>query len=118
MGQGHDGMSLHEACYQGRIELVAQLLASGANPNEPADPYEREWISSAGSRPTPLNCVAIAWTMTEDHVEIARLLIEHGAVVDGSVLDDHTIEASSPPLMVGRTTDSALRRILEAARST
>jgi hypothetical protein len=54
--------------------------------------------------------------MTENHVEIARLLIEHGAVVDDSVLDDHDIEASSPPWMVG-TTDSALRRILEAARS-
>ena len=103
-------MSLHEACYQGRIDVVAQLLASGANPNEPADPYEREWISCAGSRPRPLNCVAIAGTMTEDHLEIARLLIEHGAVVDDSVLDDHTIE------MVGGTTDSALRKVLEAAR--
>jgi len=104
-------MSLHEACYQGRIDVVAQLLASGANPNEPADPTAREWISCAGSCPRPLNCVAIAWTMTENHVEIARLLIEHGAVVDDSVLDDHTIE------MVGGTADSALRRILEAARS-
>jgi hypothetical protein len=49
--------------------------------------------------------------MTENHVEIAKLLIEHGAVVDDSVLRDHTIE------MVGGTTDSALRRILEAARN-
>jgi hypothetical protein len=48
--------------------------------------------------------------MTENHVEIARLLIEHGAVADDSVLEDHTIE------MVGGTADSALRRILEAAR--
>ena len=111
MGQGHDGMSLHEACYQGRIDVVAQLLASGANPNEPADPTAREWVSCAGSRPRPLNCVAIAWAMTENHVEIARLLIEHGAVVDDSVLRDHTIE------MVGGTADSALRRILEAAHS-
>ena len=111
MGKGHDGMSLHEACYQGRVDVVAQLLASGANPNEPADPTEREWVSCAGSRPRPLNCVAIAWAMTENHVEIARLLIEHGVVVDDSVLRDHTIE------MVGGTADSALRRILEAARS-
>ena len=103
-------MSLHEACYQGKIDVVAQLLASGANPNEPADPYEREWISCAGSRPRPLNCVAIAWTITEDHLEIARLLIEHGAIVDDSVLDDHTIEK------VGGTTDSALRKVLEPAR--
>src|SRR3989304_5256352 len=111
MGQRHDSMSLHEACYQGRVDVVAQLLATGANPNEPADPAAREWVSCAGSRPRPLNCVAIAWAMTENHVEIARLLIEHGAVVDDSVLRDHTIE------MVGGPTDSALRRILEAARS-
>ncbi len=104
-------MSLHEACYQGRIGDVAQLLASSANPSEPADPTVREWVSCAGSRPRPLNCVAIAWAMTENHVEIARLLIEHGAVVDDSVLRDHTIE------MVGGTADAALRRILEAARS-
>jgi hypothetical protein len=49
--------------------------------------------------------------MTENHVEIARLLIEHGAIVDDSVLDDHTIE------MVGGPIDSALRNLLEAARS-
>ena len=81
-------MSLHGACYQGRVDVVAQLLASGANPYEPADPTARAWIS-CGGRPRPLNCVAIAWTMTENHVEIARLLIEHGAVVDDSVLRGH-----------------------------
>jgi ankyrin repeat protein len=106
----HGSMSLHEACYQGRLEVVAQLLASGADPNGPADRTEREWISCAGASPKPLNCVAIAWTMTENHVEIARLLIEHGAVVDDSVLHDHTIE------MVGSTEDSALRQVLDAAR--
>ena len=111
MGQKHDGMSLHEACYQGRVDVVVRLLASGADPNQPADPDEREWVSCAGDRPRPLNCVAIAWTMTEHHVEIARLLIEHGAVVDDSMLDDHTIE------MVGGPAHSALRSILEAARS-
>src|SRR4051812_3136817 len=101
-------MSLHEACYQGQVGVVAQLLASGADPDEPADPTEREWIAAAGDRPRPLNCVAIAWTMTENHVAIARLLIEHGAVVDDSVLYDHTIE------MVGSTADSAFRRLLDA----
>lgn len=106
----HGGMSLHEACYQGRVEVVAQLLASGADPNGPADPTERQWISCAGASPKPLNCVAIAWTMTATHVEIARLLIEHGAVVDDSVLSDHTIE------MVGSKEDFALRQVLVAAR--
>ena len=111
MGSEREDMSLHEACYQGRIDVVKELLASGANPNASSDPTGREWISCAGSRPRPLNCVAIAWEMTEDHVEIARLLIAHGAVVDETVLEDHTIEmVLSPP-------DFALRRILKAARS-
>lgn len=111
MAQRHDIMSLHEACYQGRIDVVIQLLASGANPNEPADASEREWISCAGNRPKPLNCVAIAWTMTENHVKIARLLIEHGAVVDDSVLQDHNAEMLDAPI------DFALRGVLEAARN-
>ena len=104
-------MSLHEACYQGRVDVVAQLLASGADPNSPADPTEREWISYAGSSPRPLNCVAIAWRMTDTHVEIAKLLIEHGAVVEDSVFRDHSIE------MTGAPADSALRQLLEAARN-
>jgi ankyrin repeat protein len=108
--QVHESLSLHEACYQGRIDVVAQLLAAGADPNEPADPNERAWISCAGRRPRPLNCVAIAWTMTENHVKIASLLIEHGAVVDDAVIEDHTVE------MVGGATDIALRQILDAAR--
>ena len=104
-------LSLHIACYQGQVDVVTRLLASGADPNEPADPAEHGWVSCAGSSPRPLNCVAIAWTMTENHVEIARLLIEHGATVDDSVLSDHTLE------MTGGTADSALRQLLEAARS-
>ena len=104
-------MSLHEACYQGRVDIVAHLLASGADPNAPAAPSSREWTSSAGGLPKPLNCVAIAAHMTTDHVEIARLLIEHGATVEESVLTDHTIE------MTGEAPDMALRRLLEAPRS-
>ena len=78
-------MSLHEACYQGRLEVVRELLAQGADPNGPAAAGERVWISCAGSRPKPLNCVAIAWEVTENHLHIARLLIEHGATVDDSL---------------------------------
>lgn len=111
------GVSLHIACYQGQVEVVARLLASGADPNGPAEPGGYEWISCEGSRPRPLNCVAIAWTMTENHVEIARLLIEHGAIVYASVLEDHNIESACIPSMTGGTADSALRRLLEAARS-
>jgi hypothetical protein len=39
------------------------------------------------------------------------MLVEHGAVVDNSVLQDHTIE------MVLSTADAALRRLLETARN-
>lgn len=101
-----DGMSLHEACYQGRVDVVAQLLASGADPNGPAMVSEREWVSSAGNRPRPLNCVAIAWAMTDHHLSIARLLIEHGAVVDDSVLHDHDVESA------GGANDTAFRQVL------
>jgi ankyrin repeat protein len=83
-------MNLHEACYAGRLELVRQLLEAGADPNEPSE--DARWISAA-ARPRPLNCVAIAWAMTSDHVRIARLLIEHGAVVDASTLTDLDVEA-------------------------
>jgi ankyrin repeat protein len=114
MNSKHDprderGMGLHVACYEGRLDVVTELLANGADPNEQADPTAQEWISCAGTHPRPLNCVAIAWTMTENHVEIARLLIKHGAVVDDSVLRDHTIE------MEGGTADFALRSVLETA---
>lgn len=101
-------MSLHEACYQGRVDIVAQLLAGGANPNAPADESERSWISCAGNRPRPLNCVAIAWALTENHVKIAKLLLEHGAVLDDSVLQDHNVE------MVGGLQDQALQQVLTA----
>ena len=106
-------MSLHSACYQGHVEVVAQLLASGSDPNAPADPAETEWISCAGRSPRPLNCVAIASTMTERHVEIARLLLQHGAVVDGSVLEDFTIERAS----LDGATDEAFARLLTAGRA-
>lgn len=51
------------------------------------------WITAMGPCPRPLNCCAIAWTLTEEHLEIARLLIERGAVVDESVLSDYCIES-------------------------
>lgn len=104
--QRDDQMSLHEACYQGPLEIVAALLAGGADPNEPADAGARAWVSCSGARPRPLNCVAIAWAITANHLEIAKLLIAHGAIVDQSVLKDHNVE------MVGGQHDRALQRIL------
>lgn len=105
----HDEMSLHRACYRGLLDVVARLLASGADPDAPANPSEPEWISCAGQTPKPLNCVAIAWTMTEAHVEIARMLISHGAVVDTTVRDDFAIERAS----LEDPADVAFARLLE-----
>ena len=105
-------MSLHRACYRGLLDVVALLLASGSDPSAPADSSESEWFSCAGRSPKPLNCVAIAWKMTEAHVEIARLLIERGAIVDGTVLDDFAMERTS----LDDPSDVAFARLLEAAR--
>ncbi|MBK8172591.1 MAG: ankyrin repeat domain-containing protein [Sandaracinaceae bacterium] len=102
-------MSLHEACYRGRLARVKQLLDEGADPNAPANPDERPWVSSAGKAPRPLNCIAIAHSLTEDHVEIARLLIARGGRVDHTVLRDHDVE------MLDRKLDRALRQVLLAA---
>jgi len=100
-------MDLHEACYVGRLDVVRQLLADGADPNAPAS-GERAWIS-ATNEPRPLNCVVIARAVTQDHVSIARLLIEHGAIVDESVLADHAAES------MGGANDAAMGELLRRA---
>ena len=43
---------------------------------------------------TPLHCVAIAWTHVPEHVEIIRLLVERGAVIAETVLEDFWIETT------------------------
>jgi len=83
--------SLHEACFQGRLEDVKAFLDGGVDPNEPASESDG-WVSSAGARPRPLNCVAVAWVVSPEHLEIARLLLERGAVVDWTVVEDLSIE--------------------------
>ena len=100
-------MNLHEACYAGRLDVVRTLLDGGADVNEPSD--DERWISSA-ARPRPLNCVAIAWATTDDHVRIARLLIERGAQVDETMVTDLTTE------MVGRSNDTTLMALFEEHR--
>jgi len=56
-----------------------------------------------------LNCVAIAWSITKAHVEIAQLLIDHGASVDETVIRDHEAE------MVFSAEDMLLRQVFRAA---
>src|SRR5207253_1183151 len=94
MASTQDGWTLHEAAYQGRSDLVGQLLAAGADPDAPAPEGGRRWISAAGPRPRPLNCVAIAWALGPGHVAVARLLLEHDAHVDETVLRDFNVESA------------------------
>lgn len=100
--------SLHEACYRGDLAAVTALLDAGADPNGAAsDDGSREWISCAGSHPRPLNCVAIAWAATPAHLEIVKRLLERGAVVDQTVLDDLDVES------MGTAAWQAMRALLE-----
>jgi len=96
-------VALHEACYAGDLAAVRALLDRGEEPN--AEATSGRWVSCR-ERPRPLNCVAIAWAMTEDHVRIARLLIERGAVVDETVRRDHGIESA------GREADAAFAALI------
>ena len=102
-------LSLHMACYRGRLSRVRELLDQGADPNAPANPDEHAWVSCDGKTPRPLNCVAIAHSLTEDHVEIARLLIARGGRVDHTVRRDREVE------MLDRKIDRALQQVLLAA---
>lgn len=85
--------SLHRAVYNGDLERVRELIDAGADVSARAHEGEG-WITALGACPRPLNCCAIAWTLTEEHLEIARLLIERGAVVDDSVHSDYLVEST------------------------
>jgi hypothetical protein len=100
--------SLHEACYHGDLKTVKKRLSMGADPNG-TDSNPR-WISCAGRNTRPLNCVALAWAMSDDHVKIAELLLRFGALVDETILRDHTLE------MVGSEADHALILLLKTHR--
>ena len=85
--------SLHRAVYAGDLKRVQQLVAGGADVSAQAQTGEG-WITAMGERPRPLNCCAIAWTLTEEHLAIARLLIDRGAIVDDSVFHDYNAEST------------------------
>jgi len=87
--------SLHEACYAGKLDAVKALLDMGADPNgNAAEDDAWEWISAAGPHPRPLHCAAIAWEHLPEHAEIVKLLVERGAKIEESVLQDYWIETT------------------------
>lgn len=91
---GHS-FTLRDACYVGKVEAVRALLEMGADPDTTApDDDGYAWISAGGKTPTPLHCVAIAWAHVPGHVEIIRLLVDRGAVIADTVLQDYWIETT------------------------
>ncbi len=87
--------TLRDACYVGNLEAVRALLAMGADASMTGpDEDGHAWISCGGDTPTPLHCVAIAWAHVPEHVEIIRLLVEHGAVIEETVLEDYWVETT------------------------
>ena len=92
-----DPSALHRAVYDGDLERVRELVDGGADVTARAREGEG-WITAMGACPRPLNCCAIAFTLTEQHLAIARLLIDHGAVVDESVYRDYLAESDGTEL--------------------
>ena len=76
-------MDIHQAAYVGDVEVVKGLLKGGIDPNCSHGP-DTNWVSGT----TPLNKVCIAWALTTSHIEVARLLIAYGAVVDDPRFSD------------------------------
>ena len=86
---GTKEMDVHQASYEGNVEVVKSLLQQGVDPN-----CSHESNPNRISGPTPLNKICIAWTLTPAHIEIAKMLIRHGAVVDDSHFEDWKAEES------------------------
>lgn len=98
-------LTLRDACYVGNVEAVRTLLEMGVDPDMTLrDDDGFEWVSAGGKTPTPLHCVALAWTHVPEHVENVRLLVERDAVIGDTVLQDYWIETtlSDAAIEVGR----------------
>lgn len=83
-GGGPRGTLLHQASWFGRADLVALLLARGANPNAEV---ETEYATplgwaAVGSRYSPDHPNDSLSTPAADWVEVARLLVAAGATID------------------------------------
>ena len=80
--------ALHEAARQGKLEMVEVLLAAGANPN-------------ARASGAPL----LFGPVTEDRVDVVRLLLKKGARV-----------GKDRQLLVGAARSREMKRVLQKAR--
>ena len=79
VGGSPAGTLLHHAAWVANADLVAELLAAGADPDARAD---------AGFE-TPLGWAALAssWQEGRDHVAVAKLLVEAGNEIEPRFLD-------------------------------
>ncbi len=79
VGGSPEGTLLHHAAWVANADLVAELLAAGADPAARAD----------ASFETPLGWAALAssWQEGRDHVAVAKLLVEAGNEIEPRFLD-------------------------------
>ena len=79
VGGSPEGTLLHHAAWVANADLVAELLAAGADPDARAD----------ASFETPLGWAALAssWQEGRDHVAVAKLLVEAGNEIEPRFLD-------------------------------
>jgi hypothetical protein len=94
-GGGPRGTLLHQASWFGRPELVAALLARGADPNARV---ETEWATplgwaAVGSRYTPEHPDDTFSSPGGDFVAVAELLVSAGAAIER-----HDAEMAASPL--------------------
>lgn len=90
-----DGMSIHRACWLGRDEVVRSLLRTGLDPNVLADEDERivgRWEFWPGGPERPIFYLVNVGSCSAGHLNVARLLIAHGAYVIEQDIRDLELE--------------------------
>ncbi|MBL8680054.1 MAG: hypothetical protein JNK05_12845 [Myxococcales bacterium] len=93
-----DGMSIHRACWVGRDDIVRTLLRTGLDPNVLSDEDERSvgrWDFWPGGPERPLFYLVNVGVYRDAQLNIARLLLAHGAYVIEEDLGDFDAERSA-----------------------